>query len=96
MSESEVRLLGRLQRPAGESRLWGAILRPILRWPAAAALLSAGVLVAAALPTLQMHTKLPSFTDFPHNLALVDTYERMQKAFPGSQMPADVVARPTT
>jgi uncharacterized membrane protein YdfJ with MMPL/SSD domain len=93
VERGRVPLLGGLRRPAGESRLWGAILRPILRWPAAAALLSAGVLVAAALPTLQLHTKLPSFTDLPHDLALVDTYARMQKAFPGSQMPAEVVLR---
>jgi uncharacterized membrane protein YdfJ with MMPL/SSD domain len=81
------------RRPAGESRIWRAILRPVLRWPFAAALLSAGVLVAAAVPALQMHTKLPSFTDLPHSLALVGTYERIQRTFPGSQTPAEVVVR---
>jgi RND superfamily putative drug exporter len=86
-------LAGRLRRPAGESRVWGAILGPVLRWPVAAALLSAGVLVALALPALQMHTKLPSFTDLPHSLALVGTYERIQRAFPGSQTPAEVVVK---
>jgi uncharacterized membrane protein YdfJ with MMPL/SSD domain len=55
-------IIGRLRGPAGESRLWGAVLRPILRWPAAAALTSAAMLALAALPALQMHTKLPSFT----------------------------------
>ena len=86
-------LAGRLRRPAGESRIWAAVLRPVLRWPFAAALLSAGVLVAAALPAMQMHTKLPSFTDLPHSLALVGTYERIQRAFPGSQTPAEVVIK---
>jgi uncharacterized membrane protein YdfJ with MMPL/SSD domain len=93
VEKGRVPLAGRLRSPAGESRLWGAILRPILRWPVAAALLSAGLLAAAALPALQMHTKLPSFTDLPRSLALVGTYERIQQAFPGSQTPAEVVVR---
>jgi uncharacterized membrane protein YdfJ with MMPL/SSD domain len=93
VEKGRIPLLGGLRRPAGESRIWGAILRPILRWPAAAALLSAGVLAAAAAPTLQMHTKLPSFTDLPHSLALVGTYQRIQQAFPGSQTPAEVVVK---
>ena len=88
-----VPLLGRVRRPAGESRLWAAILRPVMRWPALAALLSAGALVALALPALQMHTKLASFTDLPHSLAIVGTYERIQRAFPGSQTPAEMVVR---
>jgi RND superfamily putative drug exporter len=40
-----------------------------------------------------MHTKLPSFTDLPHSLPLVGTYERIQRAFPGSQTPAEVVVK---
>jgi uncharacterized membrane protein YdfJ with MMPL/SSD domain len=93
VEKGRVPVLGQLRRPAGESRIWTAILRPILRWPAGAALLSAGALVALAVPTLQMHTKLPSFTDLPRNLALVGTYERIQRAFPGSQTPAEVVVK---
>jgi RND superfamily putative drug exporter len=93
VERGRVPLVGRLRRPAGQSRFWSAILRPVLRWPVVAALLSAGLLALAATPTLQMHTKLPSFTDLPHSLALVGTYERIQKAFPGSQMPAEVVVK---
>jgi uncharacterized membrane protein YdfJ with MMPL/SSD domain len=93
VEHGRVPLLGRLRRPAGESRIWGALLRPVLRWPAAAALLSAGALAALAAPTLQMHTKLPSFTDLPRSVALVGTYQRIQRAFPGSQTPAEVVVR---
>jgi uncharacterized membrane protein YdfJ with MMPL/SSD domain len=93
VERGRVPLVGRIRRPAGESQVWGAILRPVLRWPVIAALLSAGLLAAAAVPTLQMHTKLPSFTDLPRSLALVGTYERIQRAFPGSQTPAEVVVK---
>jgi uncharacterized membrane protein YdfJ with MMPL/SSD domain len=83
----------RARRPAGESRFWSAVLRPALRHPAAAALISAGVLAAAAVPVLSMHTKLPSFTDLPHSLAFVRNYQDIQQAFPGSQTPAEVVVK---
>jgi uncharacterized membrane protein YdfJ with MMPL/SSD domain len=93
VERGQLPLVRRLRRPAGQSRFWGAVLRPVLRWPAVAALLSAGALAAAAVPTLQMHTKLPSFTDLPHSVALVGTYQRIQRAFPGSQTPAEVVVK---
>ena len=49
-----------------------------------------------ALPALKLHTKLPSFTDLPKDLPIVQTYERDPAAFPGSQTPAVVVVRATT
>ncbi len=93
VEKGRVPFLGRLRRPAGESRLWSAILRPVLRFPAAAVLLGACALVAATVPVLGMHTKLPSFTDLPHNLPIVQTFQRVQAAFPGSQTPVEVVVQ---
>jgi uncharacterized membrane protein YdfJ with MMPL/SSD domain len=77
----------------GEARLWPAILRPVLAHPAPAALCAAGLLLAAAAPTLAMHTKLPSFTDLPHNVPIVKTYLRLIRIFPGAPTPAVVVIR---
>ena len=82
-----------MKRRGGESAVWRAILRPALRRPALSAVLAAGLLLAAASPVLSMHTKLPSFTDLPHNLAIVRTYERISAAFPGSPAPAEIVVR---
>jgi RND superfamily putative drug exporter len=81
-------------RPTGgESRLWRSILRPALGHPTLAVVLAGGLLLAAALPVLTMHTKLPSFTDLPHNVPIVRTYGRMVHAFPGAPTPAVVVLR---
>jgi uncharacterized membrane protein YdfJ with MMPL/SSD domain len=91
VEKGRIPFVHRLRRPAGESRVWAAVLRPVLRWPAAAALLSAGLLAAATVPVLGMHTKLPSFTDLPHSLAIVRTYDRIQHSFAGSQTPVVVV-----
>ncbi|HLM34850.1 MAG TPA: MMPL family transporter [Gaiellaceae bacterium] len=72
---------------------WGRFIAAVLRRPAVALAISAGALVVAALPAAQMHTKLPNLTDFPHDLKIVRTYDRIQHAFPGSQTPAQVVVR---
>ena len=91
IDRGRVPLLSRRSR--GESRIWAAVLAPVMRHPLIAAVVSAGALVALAAPTLTMHTQLPSFTDLPKSLAIVDTYERIQGAFPGAQTPAEVVVR---
>ena len=84
-------LIQRLKGPGGESRVWGALLRPALRYPAAAAVLSAGFLAVLALPVFGIHTKLVGLNDLPHSLRIVRTYEAIQHAFPGASTPADVV-----
>jgi RND superfamily putative drug exporter len=53
--------------------------------------LAAAALVVVALPVFRMHTKLLSFADLPHSLAIVRTYDTIQKAFPGSPAPARLV-----
>jgi RND superfamily putative drug exporter len=82
-----------LRGTRGEGRFWRSILWPAMHRPGIAAFVAGGLLVAAALPVLTMHTKLPSFTDLPHNLPIVRTYERMIRAFPGAPTPAVVVMR---
>lgn len=79
------------RRGDGESRVWGFVLDRVLRRPALAAALSGGALLALAVPTLTLHTQLPSFTDLPKSLPIVRTYESIQRAFPGAQTPAKVV-----
>jgi uncharacterized membrane protein YdfJ with MMPL/SSD domain len=86
-------LLQRLKGESSESRFWNAILRPALRFPAVAATASALLLVVLTLPVLGMHTKLLGFTDLPKNLEIVQTYDAIQKAFPGAQTPAQVVVK---
>jgi uncharacterized membrane protein YdfJ with MMPL/SSD domain len=84
---------GRIRKARTESRAWNAILRPVLRHPLPAALVSAGLLVFLALPTLGLHTTLLGPGDLPHGIPLIANYEKIQKAFPGTQTPAVVVVR---
>src|SRR5919205_2326643 len=64
-----------------------------MRRPAVAVVLSAAVLVVLALPVLNIHTKLLSFTDLPKSLSIVKTYDTIQTSFPGTQDPAHVVVK---
>jgi RND superfamily putative drug exporter len=86
-------LLKRVKGDRQESRIWGVVLGWSMRFPAVAALLAAGVLVVIAWPVFSMHTKLLSFSDLPHELPIVKTYEKIQSAFPGSPAPAHLVVK---
>jgi uncharacterized membrane protein YdfJ with MMPL/SSD domain len=79
------------RRGDGESRLWGFVLDRVLRRPALSVVLAGGALLALAIPTLTLHTQLPSFTDLPKSLPIVRTYEAIQRSFPGAQAPAKIV-----
>ena len=47
--------VSRLRRDDGEGRIWGSIVDRVLRRPLLSAVLAGGVLVALALPALQLH-----------------------------------------
>jgi len=84
---------GRIRRPRSTSRVWNAVLRPVLRFPVAAALLSTAALVVLALPLFRMHTTMVGPSDMSRSIPVIHTYEKIQKAFPGAQMPAQVVLK---
>ena len=92
VNRARIPFLYRLQRPEG-SRFWGWMIDRVMRRPKLAAGLSAGLLVALALPALGMKTVLPGPEALPQDLAVVQTYNRLQTAYPGEQSPAIVVVK---
>ena len=92
VNKARVPLLYRLQRPGG-GRAWGWMLDRVLRRPLLSAVVSAGILVALALPALGMKTVVPGAEAFPQDLQVVQTYNRLQDSFPGEQQPASVVVK---
>ena len=93
VDRGRVPFFGRKKHAAGESRFWGFVLDRVLRRPVLSIGLAGGLLLAAASPLLAMHTKLPSFTDMPKELPIVQTYKAVIAAFPGAPTPADVVVQ---
>jgi uncharacterized membrane protein YdfJ with MMPL/SSD domain len=83
----------RLRRSDGEGRVWGAILDRVLRRPLLSATLAGGLMLALALPALHMHTGQPGNDTLPQNLTAVQTFNKIDKAFPGDQVAAAVMIK---
>ncbi len=77
----------------GESRVWGWILGKVLARPVVSVIVSGGILVALAVPALGMKTINPGVAGIPHDLPVMQTYDRIQAAFPGGPLPAVVVVQ---
>jgi len=93
VDRGRVPFLGRLRRSDGEGRFWGAIVDRVLRRPVVSVVLAGGLLVALALPALQLRMVQPGTDTFPQDLPAMQTYNRMQRAFPGAALPANVVVQ---
>ena len=89
----QVPFVGRLRSDSGESRVWGAVVDRVLRRPLLSAVIAGGLLLALAAPALQMRMATPGPDTFPKSLDVVKTYNRMQQAFPGAALPANVVVQ---
>ena len=88
-----VPLVSRLRRDDGESRIWGAIVDQVMRRPLLSVVLAGGLLVALAIPAFQLRMVTAGPDTFPESLPVVQTYDRMQQAFPGTALPANVVVK---
>ena len=93
VDKGHVPFIGRLQRRDGEGRIWSAILTPVLRYPIPAIVLAATPLVALGLVSTQMRLAQPGPETYPESLPAVKTYNKLQKAFPGGEVPAEVVIK---
>jgi uncharacterized membrane protein YdfJ with MMPL/SSD domain len=85
--------LRRLRSDDGRGRFWGAIVDRVMRRPVLSAALSGGLLVALAIPATQLRLQSGGPDSFPQSLPAMQTYNRMQEAFPGEALPANVVVK---
>jgi len=81
----------RLRRKDGEGRFWGAILERVLRRPLVSTIAATAILVAMALPALDIKTASPGIDDI--NIAEVEPIKKLIAAFPGGNEPAQVAIR---
>jgi uncharacterized membrane protein YdfJ with MMPL/SSD domain len=86
-----VPLIHRLRRDDGGGRFWGAIIDRVLRRPVLSAALAGGLLVALAVPAMQLHLANPSIDTYPQKF--LTTYNRIEAAFPGTEVGATVVVK---
>jgi RND superfamily putative drug exporter len=93
VDRGRVPFVRRLRRDDGEGRFWSAIVDRVLRRPVLSTVLAGGLLLALALPAIQLKMVKPGPDTFPQSLDIVQTYNRMQEAFPGTALPANVVVK---
>jgi uncharacterized membrane protein YdfJ with MMPL/SSD domain len=83
----------RRHKTHGESRVWGAILGRVLKRPVVSVVIAGGLLIALAIPALSLHTINTGAQGLPRSLPIMQTYDRIQAAFPGGPQPAVVAVQ---
>ena len=83
----------RRHQAKGESRVWNAILTRVLKRPLVSALVAAGLLVTLSVPALGIQFKDPGFDGYSRSQPVIQTYDRLQAAFPGGPAPATIVVK---
>jgi uncharacterized membrane protein YdfJ with MMPL/SSD domain len=81
----------RPEKRTGEPRVWAWVLDRVLKRPLAAVIAAGAVLVVLAIPVFHIHTADSGVDGLPRSLEVMQTYDRMQAAFPGEQFTADIV-----
>jgi RND superfamily putative drug exporter len=81
-----------LEQSNPEGRFWGAIVRRVLRRPGVSVALSAGLLLALALPVLRLDTGTSGVSVLPDRFASKQGYLALERNFPGTTTdPAEIV-----
>jgi anti-anti-sigma factor len=92
IEKGHVPFLKRLRKEDhGERGLWSAIVERVLHRPLLWAGLATAVLVLLALPAFRLHTVESGVQGLPQDLPIMETYDRIEAAFPGEPLGAEVV-----
>jgi RND superfamily putative drug exporter len=91
VDKGRVPLLGRVKARTAKLNIWGRIVDAVLRRPVVALVVAGGFLVALAIPALGMHTANGGTETLPQDLEVVQTFNRVQDAFPSENSAAQVV-----
>ena len=83
----------RRHKTKGESRVWGAIITRVLKRPLVSTLIAGGLLVALCIPALGIQFKQPGYEGYSRSQPVIQTYDRIQAAFPGGAIPATTVIK---
>ncbi len=91
VEKGHVPFIGRLKRSTAEAGIWARIVDRVLRHPVVSAVSATALLLFLAIPALGLHTAVSGVETLPQNLGVIKTYNRIQEAFPGGRIPAQVV-----
>ncbi|MFI1615534.1 MMPL family transporter [Streptomyces lydicus] len=80
-------------RPDGQGRVWGALLRPARRHPAATLCVSVLVMLGLAAPALGMQLRVLNADSHSREIPAMQTYDRLTAAFPDLRVRHQIVVR---
>jgi uncharacterized membrane protein YdfJ with MMPL/SSD domain len=75
------------------SRVWGAVLRPVLRHPVISTIAATAVLVVMAIPALSIHPAESGLDAMPRSEPALEAFHVIEDAFPGGAGAAVVAVR---
>jgi RND superfamily putative drug exporter len=93
VEKGRVPFVAKRRRARTESRAWSTVIDRVLRHPVIAVVVAGGALVALTIPAFGMKTKDSGAEDLPKDMPVVQTYHKIQKAFPGEDIRASVVLK---
>ena len=93
VEKGRIPFLHRLRSRDGDSRIWGAILDRVLARPKLSVVVATGLLLVMAFPALGLKTGVPGTDSLPRDLAVMQTFDRIEAAFPGGPLPAVVAIK---
>ena len=86
--------LGRLRARVARIGIWSRVVDRVMRRPLLSAVLATALLVALAIPALQLDMGTPSTSaSLPQDEPVVQTFNRVQKAFPAETQTLSVVVK---
>src|SRR3954462_4663137 len=91
VEKGRIPLLGRRRPPAGQSRFWAALTSRVMRRPGLSIILAGGLLVALAIPALQMKIVTSGVEQLPQDIPIIVTYDKVRAVFPTEGVVATVV-----
>jgi RND superfamily putative drug exporter len=93
VEKGRVPLIGRRRAPAGQSRVWTSVTGAVMRRPGASVVLAGGLLVALAIPALQLRVVTSGVDQMPQDLPIIKTYHTVRAVFPSEGVTATVVVQ---
>jgi RND superfamily putative drug exporter len=91
VERGRIPFLSRVRRRRQGRSVWATVVEKVMRRPALSLAISAGFLIALAIPALTLQTKVSGAEDLPRDIPIVQTYDRVTAAFPGEAAGATVV-----
>jgi RND superfamily putative drug exporter len=93
VEKGRVPLLSRGRRGVGESRFWSGLTAAVMRRPGIWLVVTGALLVALAVPALQMKSVTSAVDQLPDDLPVIVTYNKVKKVFPQEGVTATIVMK---